>query len=238
MRYQAMPRDNEAIVIVLRTLAGRHRRFGYRQLTRMLRRRLGRVNHKWVYRLYRKHGLQVPVRRRRRPPRVPRQPMTVPRWRNECWSMDFVHDRPTTGPLRTLSVLDLCTRQVPLLTAARSMPAERVIRSLERAAETYGLPKRIVVDNGPESGSRAMQRWAQDLGIEFHFIEPGKSTQAAFLESFNAWLRDECLNERVFKGVQEAQHALEQWRWHYNQERPHRSLGGRTPNEFAQRLTS
>ena len=73
MRYQAMPRDNEAIVIVLRTLAGRHRRFGYRQLTRMLRRRLGRVNHKWVYRLYRKHGLQVPVRRRRRPPRMPRQ---------------------------------------------------------------------------------------------------------------------------------------------------------------------
>jgi putative transposase len=83
-----------------------------------------------------------------------------------------------TGPLRTLSVLDLCTRQSPLLGAARSMPAERAIRSLEEAAQTYGLPERIVTDNGPEFRSRAMQRWAEDRGIELHFIEPGKPTQA------------------------------------------------------------
>jgi putative transposase len=106
MRYRPRPRENEAVVVALPTLAGRQRRFGYRQLTRMLRRRLGRVNHKRVYRLYRKHGLKVPVRRRRRPPRMPRQPMTVPQRPNACWSMDFVHDRTTTGPLRTLSVLD------------------------------------------------------------------------------------------------------------------------------------
>ena len=169
---------------------------------------------------------------------MPRQPMAAPRRRNECWSMDFVHDHTMTGPLRTLSVLDLCTRQSPLLTAARSMPAERVIRSLEEAARTYGFPERIVTDNGPEFRSCAMQRWAQDRGIEFHFIEPGKPTQAAFIESFNARLRDECLNEHVFSSVQEAQHVLERWRRHYNQERPHSSLGGQTPNEFAQRLTS
>lgn len=81
--------------------------------------------------------------------------LTVPSRRNACWSMDFVHDRTTTGPLRTLSVLDLCTRQAPVLTAAGSMPSERVIRILEQAAKVHGLPERIVVDNGPEFTSRA-----------------------------------------------------------------------------------
>ena len=118
------------------------------------------------------------------------------------------------------------------------MPAERVIRSLEEAAQTYGLPERILTDNGPEFRSRAMQRWAQDRRIALHFIEPGKPTQAAFIESFNARLRDECLNEHIFSGVREAQDVLEQWRRHYNQERPHGSLGGQTPNEFAHGLTS
>ena len=238
MRYRSRPRDNEAVLRVLKVLAGRHRRSGYRQLTRMLRRRLGPVNHKRVHRLYRKHGLQVPVRRRRHLKRVPRQPMTVLRRPNECWSMDFVHDRTMTGPLRTLSVLDVCTRQAPVLAAARSMPSERVIRILEEAAARYGLPERIVVDNGPEFTSRAMQRWAKAHGIDLHFIEPGKPTQNAFIESFNARLRDECLNEHVFSDVHEAQATLEQWRRYYNEERPHGSLGGQTPNEFAQGLTS
>ena len=99
MRYRPRPRNNEAVLRVLKVLAGRHRRSGYRQLTRMLRRRMGPVNHKRVHRLYRKHGLQVPVRRRRHLKRVPRQPSRRCRAdRNECWSMDFVHDRTMTGP--------------------------------------------------------------------------------------------------------------------------------------------
>jgi len=118
------------------------------------------------------------------------------------------------------------------------MPAERVIQSLEEAAPTYGFPERIVTDNGPEFRSRSMQRWAQDRGIACHSIEPGKPTQAAFIESFNARLRDECLNKYVFLGVREAQDVLERCRGHYNEERPHSSLGGQTPNEFAQGLIS
>ena len=237
IRYRARPRDNEAVLGALKALAGVYRRSGYRQLTRMLRRRLGPVNHKRVHRLYRKHGLQVPVRRRRRLKRMPRQPMTAPSRRNECWSMDFVHDRTTPGPLRTLSVLDLCTRQALVLTAARSMPSERVIRIVEQAAKVYRLPERTVVDNGPEFTSRSMQRWAKDHDIELHFIEPGKPTHNAFIESFNARLRDECLNEHVFSNAQEAQTTLEQWRQYYNEQRPHGSLGGQTPNEFAEGLT-
>jgi len=118
------------------------------------------------------------------------------------------------------------------------MPAERVIRTLEQAGQQDGLPERILIDNGPEFTSRAMQQWAQAHNIELHFIEPGKPTQNAFIESFNARLRDECLNEHVFSNVQEAQAVLEQWRQYYNEERPHGSLGGQTPNEFARGLTS
>ncbi len=238
MRYRPRPRDNEAVLKALQSLATKHRRFGYRQLTRMLRRRLGAVNHKRVHRLYREHGLRVPVRRRRHLKRMPRRPMAIPSRRNECWSMDFAHDRTMTGPLRTLSVLDLCTRQAPAMAAARSMPSERVIRILEQAAQAHGLPERIVVENGPEFTSGAMQRRGKEQDIELHFIEPGKPTQNAFIESFNARLRDECLNEHVFSNVQEAQTTLEQWRRFYNDERPHSSLGGQTPNEFAQGLTS
>jgi putative transposase len=83
-----------------------------------------------------------------------------------------------------------------------------------------------------------MQRWAKNQGVELHFIQPGKPTQNAFIESFNARLRDECLNEHVFSDVHEAQATLEQWRRYYNEERPHGSLEGQTPNEFAERLTS
>ena len=124
MQYRFRPRDEEAVLGALKALAGRHRRSGYRQLTRTLRRRWGRVNHKRVHRLHRKHRLQMPVRRRRRLKRMPRQPTAVPRRPNECWSMDFVHDRTMTGPLRTLSVLDLsrdkrpCSRRL-----ARCLPS-------------------------------------------------------------------------------------------------------------------
>ena len=112
-----------------------------------------------------------------------------------------------------------------------------MIRILEQAAKVHGLPERIVVDNGPEFKSRAMQRWAKDRDLELHFIEPGKPTQNAFIKSFGARLRHECLNEHVFSNVQEGQSTLEQWRRDYHQERPHRSLGGQTPNEFAEGLT-
>jgi transposase InsO family protein len=111
-----------------------------------------------------------------------------------------------TGSLRTLSVLDVCTRQA----AVRSMPPERVIRVPQGAAARYGLRDRIVDDDGPEFTSRAMPWWAKDRSIELRFIELGKPTQNAFIESFNARLRDECLNEHVFSDVNEAQATLEE----------------------------
>jgi len=104
---------------------------------------------------------------------------------------------------------------------------------LDRIAEHRGYPKTIVMDNGTEMTSLAMLAWAAKRRVQLHYIAPGKPTQNAFIESFNGRVRDECLNEHVFGSLAEARRTIEAWRQDYNAERPHKSLGHLTPNEFA-----
>ena len=95
----------------------------------------------------------------------------------------------------------------------------------------------IVSDNGTELTSRAMPEWQQEHRVEWHYIAPGKPTQNGFIESFNGRLRDECLNEHLFASLTEASKIIEAWRIDYNTKRPHTSLNGLTPTEFAARPT-
>ena len=104
---------------------------------------------------------------------------------------------------------------------------------LERAARERGYPERLVVDNGPELRGRAMEHWASDHRVELYFIDPGKPTQNAYIESFNGRFREECLNLNWFTSLEEARDIIEDWRVDYNEERPHSSLGYQTPSEFA-----
>src|ERR1700724_3869062 len=83
-----------------------------------------------------------------------------------------------------------------------------------------------------ELTSGAVLRWATGR-LAWHYIEPGKPMQNAFIESFNSRLRDECLNEHVFLSLKEARATIAAWRYDYNHLRPHGSLGALTPNEFA-----
>ncbi len=96
-----------------------------------------------------------------------------------------------------------------------------------------GLPRTIVSDNGSEFRGLAMDQWASTAGVQRHFIQPGKPTQTAFVESFNGTMRDECLNTQWFRDLKEARNMIEMWRVDYNQNRPHSSLGGKTPEEYA-----
>jgi len=91
----------------------------------------------------------------------------------------------------------------------------------------------IQADNVPELRGRVLDQWAYDHGVRLQFIEPGKPIQNAHIESFNARLREECLNEHVFVSLEDARTKIEQWRIEYNRERPHASLGNLTPEEFA-----
>jgi putative transposase len=91
----------------------------------------------------------------------------------------------------------------------------------------------IVSDNGSELTSNTILRWANDSGVAWHYIAPGKPVQNAFIESFNGRLRDELLNETLFASLAQARVALECWRTDYNGSRPHSRLGWKTPSEFA-----
>ena len=221
----------------LRLLAAARPRWGYRRLHVLLRREGLRVNWKRVYRVYREEGLAV--RRRRKREAEPRLPRPTPHGPNERWSMDFVHDALHDGRrIRLLTVVGDATRECLAIEPDTSLPGLRVIDVLDRLADHRGLPRTIVADHGPEFTGRALDLWAHAHGVGIDFIRPGKPVDNAFIESFNGRLRDECLNEHWFQTLAEARSIVEAWRDDYNTVRPHRSLGGRTPSDYARALST
>lgn len=239
-RYAAVIREaNEELRQKLRELAMARRRFGYRRLHACLRREGLVVNHKRVYRLYVEEQLWVRKRNRKRRIAVPRAPMLQPTDINQVWSMDFVSDALASGRrFRTLNITDDYSREAPAIEVDTSLGGMRVARVLDRLKLERGLPWQIRSDNGPEFISKAVEQWAYDNGVEWHFIEPGKPIENAYVESFNARFRDECLNENWFTDLADARRKIEDWRQDYNQHRPHSALGYRTPEEFAQTAAS
>lgn len=79
-----------------------------------------------------------------------------------------------------------------------------------------------------------MDEWAYTREVRLHFIHPGKPADNAFMESFNARLREECLNLNWFRSIEHARRVIEEWRVNYNETRPHSSFGNLTPKEFAE----
>ena len=136
---------------------------------------------------------------------------------------------------RVFVVVDDFTRACLALVVDTSLSGVRVARELDRLAELRDLPLMIVSDNGTELTSRAIMTWQAERGVEWHYIAPGKLVQNAFVESLNGRFRDECLNEHSFRGLHMARRIIEAWRVDYNTRRPHTSLGGLTPDEFATR---
>ena len=138
---------------------------------------------------------------------------------------------------RILAVVDDFSRECLGLVVDTSLSGVRVARELDAIIARRGKPKTIVSDNGTEFTSNAMLAWQEHSAVRWHFIAPGKPTQNAFIESFNGRLRDELLNETLFRSLWQARRLIAQWQTDYNEERPHTSLGGLTPNEFATRST-
>ena len=151
----------------------------------------------------------------------------------ECTGLDTLADGRTS---RTLNIVDDCTRECVVIEVGRSIPGERVIRVLDRVARDRGLPALLVMDNGPEFTSRALDHWAYWNQVALDFSRPGKPVDNAYIESFNGSLRDECLNTNWFLSIEDAQDKLESWRVDYNQYRPPSSLDNMTPEEFAGQL--
>jgi putative transposase len=235
-RYASTRSDDEALRIKLRELASQRRRFGYRRLGLLLARQGVRINHKKLYRLYREERLSVRKRGGRKRALGTRAPMTIPQGQNLRWSLDFVMDTLASGRrFRILTLVDDFTRECLALIVDTSLTARRVLRELDQIIESRGCPRMVVSDNGTEFTSNAVLAWQEELGIEWHYIAPGKPMQNGFVESFNGRLRDECLNEHLFANLNDARQIIEDWRIDYNTNRPHTSLKGLTPTEFANR---
>ena len=233
LRYQRKRPDDATVRQRLRELAAERRRFGYRRLGWMLAREGQAMNHKKLYRLYHEERLMVRRRRGRKRALGTRAPMTLPNAINQRWSLDFVSDALSDGRrFRILCIVDDFSRECLATVVDTSLGGVRVVRELETLGFERSTPRVIVSDNGTELTSCAVLRWATGR-LDWHYIEPGKPVQNAFIESFNSKLRDECLNEHVFLNLAEARETIEAWRYDYNHMRPHGSLGALTPTEFA-----
>lgn len=234
VRYRLRRGPDEALRQRLRELADQRHRFGYLRLHVLLRREGWRVNHKRVYRIYREEGLAVRRRKRKSRASLVRQPLVSPQRANQGWSMDFLHDTLASGRrIRILTIEDIYTREALAAEVDHSLGGMRVMRVLERLREMGRQPEWIVSDNGGEFTSRVVDQWAYEHGVRLAYIKPGKPQQNGYQESFQGKLRDECLNEHWFTTLTDAREKIEAWRVDYNTERPHSSLGYRTPMEFA-----
>ena len=231
------PPDCPEIREEMKEIAGKRRRFGYRRIGILLERKGMHMNHKKLYRLYREEGLSVKRRRGRKRARGSRTPLPEAAHPNARWSLDFLADSfGASRKFRILAVIDDCCRENLCLTADTSISGARVARELDALVRIYGKPACIVSDNGTEFTSRAILKWADKNGVLWHYIDPGKPQQNAFIESFNGSLRDELLNEEIFDTLDDARRKLALWRYDYNALRPHSSLGNQTPHEARRTL--
>lgn len=239
IRYRSIRPPETELRRRLRDLANERRRFGYRRLFVLLRREGEPSGINRIYRLYREEGLAVRRRRARRKAIGNRAPILVEAQPNARWSLDFVHDQLACGRrFRILNVVDDVTRECLAAIPDTSISGRRVARELGALIERRGRPGMIVSDNGTELTSNAILTFAAERGLEWHYIAPGKPMQNGFVESFNGRMRDELLNETMFRDMAHARSSIGDWVTDYNEERPHSALGYQTPKAFAEDLTA
>ena len=239
-RYQSHQDPRTELRMRIREIAQVRIRYGYRKILVLLHREGWQVGKTMVSRLYREEGLALrrTVPRRRRVA-VERRERIKPAAPNQVWSLDFVADQLADGRrFRALTVVDVYTRESLAIEAEQSLKGGDVVRVLQRIQRDRGGPKRLFCDNGSEFSSRVLDLWAYQNGVKIDFSRPGKPTDNGHIESFNGTFRDECLNAHWFPTLPEAKQIIEAWRREYNESRPHRALGERTPNEFAHQIAA
>lgn len=231
-------RDADAMAQMV-MLSAQYPRYGYRRIQVFLERQGLPMSADRAYRLWRKAGLQVPRKRPRRRVASRRPRPLAPTAANQVWAYDFIFDACANGQqLKCLTVVDEFTRESLAIDVAGSIRSQRVIEVLSQLISLRGAPKVLRSDNGPEFVSRALLKWSVDQGLDLALIDPGKPWQNGTTESFNGKFRDECLSMEWFRSRAEAKVIIETWRRHYNDVRPHSSLGNQTPTAFRQSLTN
>jgi putative transposase len=232
-RYHRKVKSDNAARAQLKLLAARYPRYGYLMLHGLLKAQGLVINKKHTYRLYTEERLQVRTKKRKKLTR-PKQPLEVPSSPNQRWSMDFVSEQLNNGRrFRVLNVVDDFSREMVGQLVSVSITGRQVARFLTRLLEQRDKPQKIVCDNGTEFTSKAMFFWSKETDVSLGFIQPGKPTQNAFVESLNGKFRNECLNQHWFRTLEEAKYEIDLWRQHYNHVRPHSSLNYMSPVDYA-----
>ena len=218
-------------------LASRYGRYGYRRITALLRTEGWSVNHKRVERIWREEGLKVPVKQPKRGRLYLNDGSCIRLrscWKNHVWSYDFVADRLKNGKkIKMLTVIDEYSRKCLAIRVGSSLKSDDVLDTLSTLFIIEGTPDYIRSDNGSEFTAKALRQWIESVGVKTAYIEPGSPWENGYNESFNGKLRDELLNTEIFYSFKEAQILIEQWRRHYNEVRPHSSLGYKPPAPVA-----
>ena len=216
------------------SLSWQYPRYGYRRIRAVLEREGWSVSRKQVQRIRRKEGLKVHPK----PQRIPRQGVstglpTQATHRNHVWTWDFIFDRTDKGStLKMLTMLDEYTRQCLAIRVERQIRSGQVLATLWQAMMQYGIPEHIRSDNGTEFIAGKIQRWLRVNQIKTLYIEPGSPWQNGYIESFHSRFRDECLNREWLLNLRETRVVIEDWRQHYNTERPHSRLGYLSPENY------
>lgn len=226
-------------------LARQYGRYGYRPITALLNQSGWQVNLKRVERIWKREGLKVPQKQKKRSRLWLNDGSCVrlrPERPNHVWSYDFVQDRTHDGrayrilnkePLTAIGprtmASDEFTKEALMIRVGRKLNSTDVVDVLTDLFILRGPPEFIRSDNGPEFVATKVRDWIEAVGAKTAFIEPGSPWENGYCESFNARFRNELLDGEIFHTLREAQILIERWRRHYNTVRPHSALGYRPP---------
>jgi putative transposase len=185
-RYQPDTLSDEPVIMALAVAAERYPRYGFKKLFQVLPRQDNSWNHKRVHRIY--CLLKLNFRRKVKQRLPERNPATLatPEAMNQSWSIDFMHDALVLGRhFRPFNVVDDFNRGAFAIEIDLNIPAQRMVRVLDRIVANRGYPLKLRMDNGPKLVSLTLAQWAEEHGVILEFIKPGKATQNAFIERFN-----------------------------------------------------
>lgn len=232
-----LPAKDATVAQRMKTLSDQYPRYGYRRIRIFLARDGFPMSVSRAWRLWASQRLQLPRRWPRRRVATSRPRPLAPTRANQVWSYDFVFDACANGQqLKCLTLIDEFTKEALAIEVSGSIRSARVIEVLSRVISERGAPTYLRSDNGPEFVATALLKWASENRIETALIDPGKPWQNGTTESFNGRFRDECLSVEWFRNRLEAKVVIKDWLAHYNEVRPHSSLGYRTPREFVEQL--
>jgi len=223
----------EMIAEKLQEMVQSHPAIGFWMCYHRLRLKGYKWNHKRVYRMYCQMKLNIRRRTRKRLPVRVKQTLFRPESTNKVWSIDFMSDSLWDGrKFRILNIIDDYNREVLSIEADTSMPTLRIIRTLEQLKETRGLPEMIRADNGPEFISYRLDAWCRENRVQLIFIQPGKPMQNAYIERCNRSIREDLLNAYLFKSLAEVNKKAQEWKTDFNENRPHKALGYKSPRSI------